>query len=73
MSAVPPLFWFGLVTPRILIFSLALLPIYCAFIWLGSRYFSDSGHGHYRKGALLGLAVIGLITLGLSAHDYLGV
>ena len=38
--------------------------------WLGAQFFSGSGHRHFRNSALLILAVIGVVTLGLAVRDY---
>jgi uncharacterized membrane protein YfcA len=71
VSTMIPLIWFGLLTPRTLLISAVLFPVYSVAIWLGARYFSRGGLGYYRNAALIALAAMSLITGALSAYDYL--
>ena len=70
-SAVVPMLYFGLLTTEALIISAVIFPFYSVATWLGMRYFSAEGQKHYRKAALLTLAAVGVITLGVAVHDYL--
>lgn len=72
IGAVAALSWLhDLYTWEVVIISVVLAPLYVGAIWAGARYFTDSGHRHYRLAALLTLAIIGVITLGLAVRDYL--
>lgn len=72
IGGLPPLIWYGLVTPQVLLISVVMFPFYSGATWLGSKYFSNRGHGHFRTAALAALAVVGVATLIISARDYLG-
>ena len=51
--------------------SVLLFPLFTLSAWAGERFFSGGGQRHFRGSALLMLAVIGVITLGLAVDDYL--
>lgn len=70
LASIPPLLAYGLLTQEAFVLGLLLLPLYFVATWVGSRYFSAGGSQHYRKAALLMLAVIGLTTLTFAAWDY---
>ena len=59
-------FFTGLVTFNLLIISVCLIPIYVGSTWFGARYFNSSGTSYFRKAALLMLALISIVTIGLS-------
>ena len=69
-SSIIPLFWFGLFTARVMILGAVLFPLYSLAVWFGARYFSRAGKEHYRTAALAAPALMGVITLMLSAGDY---
>lgn len=71
LCGVPAYWLHDLYTWEVVIISVVLAPLYVGAIWAGARYFTDSGHRHYRLAALLTLAIIGVITLGLAVRDYL--
>jgi hypothetical protein len=51
-----------------LVVSLLVVPIYMLSTAIGAHFFSTTGHRHYRPAALLTLAVLGTITLGVAVH-----
>ena len=59
-------FYSGLVTISLLIISLTLVPIYVGCTWYGARYFGSSGSYYFKRGALLMLALISIVTIILS-------
>lgn len=67
----PPFLWHGLFTREVVILSVLLLPVYLAGTRVGARFFAGGGGRHYRNGALLVLAAVGLIGLGLSLRAWL--
>lgn len=71
ICAIPALWINDLFTREVVLISLILFPLYFGGTWVGARFFSGRGHGHFRAGALLVLAVIGIVTLGLALRDYL--
>ena len=71
LSSPVPLWYYGLFTPSVLILSLVLFPLFTLSVWAGARFFSGGGQRHFRGAALLMLAVIGMITLGLAVQDYI--
>ena len=71
LSSPVPLWYYGLFTPSVLILCLVLFPLFTLSVWAGARFFSGGGQRHFRGAALLMLAVIGMITLGLAVQDYL--
>ena len=71
LSSPFPLWYYGLLTPNVLMLSLVLFPLFTVSGWLGARFFSGGGKRHFRGTSLLMLAVIGVITLGLAVQDYL--
>lgn len=72
LSALPPLYWHGLLTADAIVIGLALVPVYSFATWIGSRYFRSGGQKHFRSSALVLLLVIGVVTLVLASLDYLG-
>lgn len=70
LSTPLPLWWLGLFTREVLIASLAIIPVYSTFTWLGARYFSERGARHYRNAALLTLAMVGAFTLIVAVRGY---
>lgn len=72
VCAIPALWINNLFTIEVFLISVLLFPLYFGGTWLGARFFSGRGHRHFRAGALLILAVIGVVTLALAMEDYLG-
>lgn len=70
LCALVPMWYSGLFTARVIVLSLAIVPIYSATTWVGARYFSTGGTKHYRSSALIFLAVVGLVTLAIALRDY---
>ena len=66
------LYYFGLVTAQAVRIGLTLLPIYLAFSWIGSRYFSSGGRNYFRSAALAMLALISVTSLVVASWNYLG-
>ena len=72
MCSFPALWYHGLFTADVLLLSLVLFAFYGSTTWIGARYFATGGgRDNYRNAALLALAVIGVITLGMAARDFL--
>jgi len=71
VCAIPALWINDLFTTEAFLISIMLFPLYFGGTWVGARFFSGRGHQHFRTGALLVLAVIGIVTLGLAMKDYL--
>ena len=71
VCGIPALWINDLFTRDVLLISVMLFPLYFASTWVGARFFSGRGHQHFRAGALLILAVIGVVTLGLAMEDFL--
>lgn len=71
ISALIPLWYFGLFTQRAIVTGLLLLPIYGGSILLGSRYFARGGAQYYRRAALMTLGLVGVTTLIAALRDYL--
>jgi uncharacterized membrane protein YfcA len=69
VCSIPALWLHGLFTRDVILISVMLFPIYFASTWIGARFFSGRGHRHFRNGALLILAVIGVVTLYLAVRD----
>ena len=67
----PPFLYYGLFTREVIILSLIMIPFYSAGTWFGSRFFAEGGSRHYRNAALLALAIIGFVGLGVSLRNYL--
>lgn len=67
----PPFLWHGLFTREVVVLSGVLVPVYLAGTWVGSRFFAGRGSRHYRNGALLVLAAVGVVGLGLSLRAWL--
>ena len=70
LCALAPLWFFGLFTPQVLLFTAVVTPLYSLGTWQGSRYFTRGGERHFRIAALALLAAIGLVTLAIAATDY---
>jgi len=64
-----PLWYHDLLTPGVVLLSIVLMPFYFGGSWLGARFFSERGRDHFRPAALMILAIIGMVTLGLALHD----
>jgi uncharacterized membrane protein YfcA len=71
VCSVPALWLHDLFTREIFLISILLFPLYFGGTWLGARFFSGSGRRHFRNGALLILAVIGVVTLTLAIKGHL--
>lgn len=71
LASLLPLWYHGLFTREVLIMTLVFIPLYSGTTWVGARYFAGKGGQHYRKAAMLTLAVIGIVTLGVALRDYL--
>ncbi len=69
LCGLPALWHHGLLTRDVVLLSIALMPFYFAGSWLGARFFSDRGREHFRPAALIVLAAVGAITLGLAVRD----
>jgi uncharacterized membrane protein YfcA len=70
VCSVPALWLHDLFNREVILISLVLFPLYFGGTWLGAQFFSGNGHRHFRNSALLILAVIGMVTLGLAVRDY---
>ena len=71
LCSIPPLLWYGLITKEVLVIALTIIPLQVAATWLGAKFFSDRGRDHFRKAALVALAIIGVATLGFAVRDAL--
>ena len=69
LCSLVPLWYHGLFTREVVLISIILVPLYVLSTWVGARFFSHSGHRHYRLAALLVLAAIGAVTLAVSIRD----
>lgn len=67
-----PLALLGLYTTEVITVGVALIPVNYAAAHLGARYFHLGGRRHYRRAALLVLALVGGVTLLGAARDYIG-
>jgi uncharacterized protein len=70
VCSVPALWLHDLFNREVILISLVLFPLYFGGTWVGARFFSGVGHRHFRNGALVILAVIGVVTLWLAILDY---
>ena len=70
LCSLVPLWYHGLFTRDVVLISIVLVPLYVVSTWVGARFFSHSGHRHYRLAALLALAAIGVVTMVLSIRDF---
>ncbi len=68
---VPPLWYHGMFTAEVVIFSALVLPLYVSGTWLGQRFFSQQGQHIYRAAALWVLAITGGATLVIAVSAYL--
>jgi uncharacterized protein len=71
VCSIPALWLHDLLTREVCLISLILFPLYLGGTWLGARFFSGAGHRHFRDGALLMLAIIGVVTLGLAIQGWM--
>ena len=71
LCSLAPLWYYGLFTRDVIFISIAIIPFYTGSTWVGARFFSHQGHRHFRNAALLALAAIGFVTLGLAVRDFL--
>jgi uncharacterized protein len=71
LASLLPLWYHGLFTREVLFMALVFIPLYSGTTWVGARYFAGKGGQHYRKAAMLTLAVIGVVTLGVAVRDYI--
>jgi uncharacterized protein len=71
LSALLPIWWFGLFTTDVLIIGGVLVPVYSGATWLGSRQFLHGGERYFRVVALVLLGCVGTVTLVIAARDYL--
>ena len=67
-----PLWYNGVFTWDVIVLSVVSAPFYMVGTWFGSRAFGQHGSRHFRNAALLSLAVVGGLTLGLAAYEYRG-
>lgn len=72
LCGLAPLWYSGVFTREIVVISAVSAPFYMVGTGLGARAFSVHGSRHFRNAALLSLAVVGVLTLALAAHDYAG-
>jgi uncharacterized membrane protein YfcA len=70
LCSLIPMWYAGLFTAAVIVQSLAIVPLYSAATWIGTRYFSAHGKQHYRSAALLALAAIGVVALAISIRSY---
>ncbi|MBT6095915.1 MAG: sulfite exporter TauE/SafE family protein [Rhodospirillaceae bacterium] len=70
---IPPLWFMGVYTVEVVILGAMTFPLYSGGTWLGARFFSGSGHRIFRNAALIGLAVLGVVTLGIALRDHFAV
>jgi len=66
---LPPLWWNGVFTFEVIAISIAAAPFYTFGTWTGARAFARHGSRYFRNAALLALAVVGVITMGLAMAD----
>lgn len=71
LCSLAPLWYHGLFTQQAIVIGLLLTPIYSFATWVGTKFFTLGGHKYFRNGALLALAVIGVVTLSLAVRDYM--
>ena len=71
LCALVPMLYAGLFTAKVIVLSLAIVPIYSATTWIGACYFSAGGTKHYRSSALAFLAFVGFVTLVIALRSYL--
>jgi uncharacterized protein len=69
-ASLLPLWYLGVLTQPAVIAGVLLFPLYIAATWFGSRHFSRGGHRHFRRAALVMLAVIAIATLAASLRSY---
>ena len=67
---LPPLWWAGAFTFEVVAMSLAAVPFYWFGTWAGSLAFASYGSRYFRNAALLALALVGMVTMGLAINDY---
>ncbi len=70
ICGLAPLWYSGVFSHEVVILSLVSAPFYMVGTSFGARAFGAYGSRHFRNAALLSLAVVGVLTLGLAAHDY---
>ena len=68
--SILPLWYHGLFTAEVVIFSILVLPLYVFGTWLGQRFFSQKGQHIYRIAALWVLAFTGASTLVVAVSDF---
>ncbi len=71
LASLIPFWYLGLFTREVLLLSLLFFPLYSGGTWVGARYFAGKGGQHYRNAAMLALAVVGVVTLGVAIRDFL--
>lgn len=71
LASLLPLWYFGLFTKPAVVIGLVLAPLYVLSTSLGSRYFAIGGARHFKRAAMVTLAVIGVVTLLESIRGYL--
>ena len=71
ICSLVPLWYHGLFTREVIVISLLMIPLYVASSWVGTRFFTERGQRHFRKAALLALAAMGVVTLGIAVRGYL--
>ncbi len=72
LCGLPALWYNGVLTREVVVLSFVSKPFYMVGTWLGARSFKQHGSRHYRNAALISLAIVGMLTLALAAHDYFG-
>ena len=70
LCGLPALWYNGVLTREVVVLSFVSIPFYMVGTWLGARSFKQHGSRHFRNAALLSLAIVGVLTLALAAHDY---
>ncbi len=71
LSAIPPLWYFDLITLDVVLLALLLMPCYSAGTWVGSWRFASGAHRFLRPAALWLLALIGVVTMATALADHL--
>ena len=65
-----PLWYYDFFSTSVVVMSIMCIPLYILATWLGTRFFTRFGHDHFRNGALLVLAFIGVTALIKAAFNY---
>lgn len=73
LCAIGPMWWYGLFTTQVVVFSVCIVPVYSFATWLGATLFRLGHRHHFRRASVLTLVVTGLSTLVIAVHDLLAV